>query len=186
MQHRARNYFSVRTRVEDQAHAGSGIFLIVFSPYNTPYTIRTTEFIEQSLSDKVYKERERIDVNRLPMLTLHRSTHCAKQIPLLQPHLQNWDTRREKDRACNLDISLRSSMSSTAKVLQLNGFGFPFATCPNVCGAVRPIHTTYQHYPDIEDTWRCFQFCMRYVRFDVLFRQSEENYRSCKVTGKSH
>lgn len=120
------------------------------------------------------------------MLTLHRSTHCAKQILLLQPQLQNWDTRRKKDRVCNLDISLCSSMSSTAKVLQLNGFGFPFATCPNVCGAVRPIHTTYQHYPDIEDTWRCFQFCMRYVRFDVLFRQSEENYRSCKVTGKSH
>lgn len=175
MQHRARNYFSVRTRVEDQAHARSGIFLIVFSPYNTPYTIRTTEFIEQSLSDKVYKERERIDVNRLPMLTLHRSTHCAKQIPLLQPHLQNWDTRREKDRACNLDISLRSSMSSTAKVLQLNGFGFPFATCPNVCGAVRPIHTTYQHCPDIEDTWSVSSFVCGVFAFTFYFDSQRRN-----------
>lgn len=85
------------------------------------------------------------------MLTLHRSTHCAKRIPLLQPQLQNWNTRRKKVKVCNLDISLRSSVSSTAKVLQLNGC--PFATCPNVCGAVRPIHTTYQHYPDTEDTW---------------------------------
>lgn len=98
MQHRARDYFSARTRVEDQANARSGILLIVFSPYNSPYTVQVlvlrTQFGLQSLSNKDSLIRFRREERR------STSIGCLCWLCTVQPIVRN------KFSYCNLNYRI--------------------------------------------------------------------------------
>jgi len=104
--------------------------------YTYLYTIRTTDLIEQRLSNKVYKGRKRIDVYRLPLCRLCTVQPIVRnQFPYCNPNYKI-GIRAERKSRCATWISLRSSVSSTAKVLQLNGW--PFATCPTSAAQYAP------------------------------------------------
>lgn len=139
MQHRARDYFSARTRVEDQANARSGILLIVFSPYNTPYTVQVlvlrTQFglwnLSNKDSDKVYKGRKKEDrrqsvayVDPAPFNPL-----CETNSPIATPMTELRYAPKERP---GVQLGYLSSLVNEfhSKGVAIKRFRFPFCNMP--------------------------------------------------------